>query len=323
MCVYNYGGGGFYYNNIPAVIKNCVFWGNLNAGTSPLKHHIRTAGVDGNQILNCAFDTRFLTADVYTTTTLTGTVTVELSNTGSDVGKLYPAFVTPTNFTGNVVTTAVDSLAMITNANWGITSASACLNAGTTTAATTDITGLARPQGSAYDIGAYELAYYYTTTITFNTGGTVNSYTSGAVDSQLQGKQLTFTITPNPGKGIQSILYNGTEVKTQLTNLLGSSVYYGGNYTAPALSANSTLVVVFEIDPTTGLNPVENEFQYISANKKLEVRGLVSGSEVSIYTVAGLKMATRTASSSTETFDLPQGIYLVKAVNTIKKVVVP
>ncbi len=322
MCVYNYGGAGLYFNNIATVIKNCVFWGNLNAGTSPLKHHIRTAGVDGNQILNCAFDTRFVTSDVYTTTTLTGTVSIELSNTGSDVGKLYPAFVTPTNFTGNVVTATLDSLSMISNANWAITSASACLNAGTTSTATTDIVGLVRPQGGSYDIGAYELAYY-NTTISFNDGGTVNSYTTGTTDAQPKGKQLNFTITPNHGIGIQSILYNGTEVKTQLTNLLGSSVYYGGTYSAPALSANSTLLVVFEIDPTTGLNPVTNDFQCLSTGKKLEVRGLTIGAEVTVYTVAGLKMATKTVSASIVSFGLPQGIYLVKVANTIKKVIIP
>ena len=221
-----------------------------------------------------------------------------------------------------MVTATLDSLSMISNANWAITSASACLNAGTTSTATTDIVGLVRPQGGSYDIGAYELAYY-NTTISFNDGGTVNSYTTGTTDAQPKGKQLNFTITPNHGIGIQSILYNGTEVKTQLTNLLGSSVYYGGTYSAPALSANSTLLVVFEIDPTTGLNPVTNDFQCLSTGKKLEVRGLTIGAEVTVYTVAGLKMATKTVSASIVSFGLPQGIYLVKVANTIKKVIIP
>ncbi|MEI8271796.1 MAG: T9SS type A sorting domain-containing protein [Paludibacter sp.] len=161
MTTFSAGGAGIYYNSIPALIKNCVLWGNTVYGASPLKHNVRTADITGNQILNCAIDSRFSAADVnysVNTTTLTGLVTVETSNSGSVSGKFYTNFASPTNFTGNIVTANVDSIALITNADWSISFNSACLNTGATVASpTNDIIGTPRPQGAAYDIGAYEV----------------------------------------------------------------------------------------------------------------------------------------------------------------------
>lgn len=156
MNTYNYGGAGIFYNNATAKVTNSVFLGNLNAGTSPLKHHIRTGGVDGNELVNCAFDTRFSTSDVYATTDLTGMVTIETDNSGNEAGKFYADFVAPTDFTGAVITGATDSLDMIADADWSLLPTSALIDAGRTTALTTDITGKARPQNDTYDIGAYE-----------------------------------------------------------------------------------------------------------------------------------------------------------------------
>lgn len=314
MTTFNFGGAGIYYNYIPAVIKNCVFWGNTVYGTTPLKHHIRTADIAGNQIVNCAIDSRFSATDVnyaINTTDLSGLVTIDLVNTGTDAGKLYPNFVNPTQFAGSVVTNNVDSVATITVANWSITSASACLNAGTTLGTYNyDITGLTRSQGTKYDIGAYEVPYY-NTTVSFNANGAVDSYTTGAIVNDIKGKQLAFSITPNSGYKITSVLYNGVEVKGDMVGTI---------YTAPALTANATLVVQFDF--ATSLDKTKNGYQFISTNSGIEMSGLSTGDVVTVFNCSGVKMATSTAYSSNVSFKLPQGIYLVKAASTIKKVIV-
>ena len=171
-------------------------------------------------------------------------------------------------------------------------------------------------------VANFELIPVYNTTITFNAGGTVNSYTSGDIDSSPQGAQLVFVITPNTGMGINSILYNGTEVKTQLTNLIGATAYYGGTYTAPALTGAATLVVTFEVDPTTSVENVRNDFQISSMNKSIEIKGANFGDELSVYNFTGSKLRSERINSSTMLIALSQGVYIVKIADCVKKVLV-
>jgi hypothetical protein len=156
MNTYNYGGAGIFYNNIAADITNCVFWGNLNAGTAPLKHHVRTSSATGNMLTYCAFDSKFKDTDVSPVgneADLSGKVALAQANTGVD--SLYVMFVSPTNFTGKAKTSA-DSLSL-NEAKWAIAPTSACVDAGATVRTlTSDIIGTTRPFGSGYDIGAYE-----------------------------------------------------------------------------------------------------------------------------------------------------------------------
>jgi hypothetical protein len=312
MLTTNYGGAGIFYNNIKADITNSVFWGNGSVGTLA-PYHVRVKNtLTDNKIINCAFDNRFVESQVSPTTApadLTGLVILGLDNSGEESGVLYPSFVSPTNFVGKVITEADQT--SFAAANWSITSASAFLNTGATLASFPyDITGLVRPQGTKYDIGAYEVPYY-NTTVTFNEFGTVDSYATGAVVSEVKGKQLTFTITPNSLYKITSVLYNNVEVKGDMV---------GAIYTAPALSANSTLLVQFDL--ATGLDKTIVDFRCISANNGLEISGLNAGEEVTVFNITGVKMASKTAHSSNVSLLLPQGIYMVKVANSVKKVIV-
>jgi hypothetical protein len=158
MLTTNYGGAGIFYNNIKADITNCVFWGNASVGAiAPYHVRVRTT-LTTNKLLNCTFDSRFVESQVSPEgfeANLAGKVIVGLANTGTENGVLYARFESPTNFVGKALTEG--DAASLAAANWALKYGSAMQDKGTTLAGITkDIIGKARPQGSAYDIGAYE-----------------------------------------------------------------------------------------------------------------------------------------------------------------------
>ena len=223
------------------------------------------------------------------------------------------AFKSPTSFRGRVLSN-VDSLNLISAANWNISNTSICLNKGDNSfipvGIITDFVALSRTQGSAVDLGAYEIPYY-NTTVTFNSDGTITGYTTGQVASSAAGTPLAFTITANSLYKITSVLYNGVEVKGEMV---------GDIYTAPALTANATLVVQFDL--ATALVKTQNDFQCISAGQNIELKGLTVGDEVVIYNMTGSKIKSEKSYSSNVSISLAKGIYLVKVANEVRKVVV-
>jgi hypothetical protein len=167
MLTTNYGGAGIFYNNIKADITNCVFWGNASVGAiAPYHVRVKTT-LTTNKLLNCTFDSRFVEAQVSPESyeaNLAGKVIVGLANTGTENGVLYARFENPTNFVGKALTEG--DAASLAAANWALKYGSAMQDKGTTLAGITkDILGKARPQGSAYDIGAYEKEMKQVTTL--------------------------------------------------------------------------------------------------------------------------------------------------------------
>lgn len=164
MLTTNYGGAGIFYNNIKAEITNCVFWGNGSTGTLA-PYHVRVKNtLTTNKLVNCAFDNLFVESQVSPTATpadLNNKVIVDIANEGSSEGVLYAKFKSPTNFIGKVLTT--ENQTSFDAADWSLLSGSALINAGKTTSATTDFKGISRPQGDAFDIGAFEFVPEITT----------------------------------------------------------------------------------------------------------------------------------------------------------------
>jgi len=219
--------------------------------------------------------------------------------------------------TGCITGLTAASFTDVTKGDWSLSTTSAAINAGTPiTGLTTDLAGTVRPQGTAYDMGAYE-TMCYNTTVTFNTGGTVNSSASGAVVSQPNGSQLLFTIIPDNGKGIKSVLFNGVEVKDQLTNLIGSTYYNGGKFTSTQLPIASTLVVEFESNPTTGLEKIR-QFVCFSDNQGIKLTGLSTGSKLAVYNVTGTMVLKETIKYSNLSIPLVPGFYVVTGIEAGK-----
>lgn len=286
-------------------VYNCIVVNNVSNGTTTPNSISVVANYPAGKVKNNAV---FPTIDAQSW----GGTTNALLITDVATALTQVAFVNPTSFIG--VPADATQLAELTNADWSLGAASLALNFGDNSLVpvgiTNDLAGNARIVNTTVDAGAFELPYY-NTTVTFSANGTVNTYTSGDVDSKPKGTQLVFTITPNAGYKIGSVLYNSSEVKDLLID---------GVYNAPALTANSTLVVQFDL--ATGLQNSKVDFNCFGIHNAIEFSGLTQGDEIIVYNVAGAKVKSEKAMNSSLSFTLPQGIYMVKVANQIKKVIV-
>ncbi len=320
--------------------NNCLFADNV--GTTPI-HFYTSASVSTFQ--NCTFANNLTAAGA--------TAPISLLNIGA--GPTYPKYVfsnclfykvsafsgqtNPTTTTCasdialstisiNTITAAdfVDaSNATVANRNYQLSSTSLALNVGTdltsaTYPVTKDILDVARPQGGAYDIGAYELPYF-TTSVSYNSEG--GSVSPASVSAAPQGSTQPFVITPVYGYQLSSITYNGVDVKSQLTNLIdGQNTYNGGTYTVSSLAGSHALAVTFSQVITTGLKELQKQINYRINHGILQIDGVENGTEISIYSVSGSKIKSEKINANNFSAALAQGIYLVKVGRSIQKVVV-
>ena len=151
----------------------------------------------------------------------------------------------------------------------------------------------------------------YTCTVSYNTDGTVGAYTNGEVITKDAGSVVAYTITPNSGYKITSVLYNGVEVKSDMVVDL---------YTAPALTANANLAVQFDL--ATGLNKTTNNFTVIGKQNSIAINGLKSGDKLAVLNASGSHIWNLKVSNSNFTIPVKSGIYMVLVNNTAFKVIV-
>jgi len=305
----NVGGNVFYLGAISGVstsVNNCTFANNVNLTPAACQVLYCPNPPTGSTFTNTIFFNQTTSA----LNTSTGGVKPTVTYCGFDNSVSLAS--APYNGTGNIKTISASSFINSTS-DYHLVVGSTAIDAGTTTTGCSpDMSGITRaqPTAGAYDMGAYELPYY-NTTITFNDQGTVNSYTSGAVDSKPEGTQTEYTITPNSGSKITSVVYNGTDVTSSLV---------GNVFSAPALTSNSTLVVQFDLG--TGLEKSTSKFQCYSANHKLELCNAPVGEEIAIYNITGQIVHSGKITISSFSVSLPQGIYMIKLKNINRKVVI-
>ena len=305
-------GGGLLIASI-ANFNNTIVWGNMAAG---LANDIQTAtGTANSNYLAYGIISGTFSASPLYTKVLTSGATAD--NLIDGTGTLAPKFLNPTTFVG--VPSSVlsnDSANIMKKANFQLTALSPCLDYGSSTRLTansisTDLMNGTRFLNINADLGAYE-GTYYNTTITFNTNGTVGAYTSGTVISNLAGKSdLVYTITPNSGYHITSVLYNGTDVTSQLVS---------GVYNAPALTQNSTLNVTFDLG--TAVSELNSKVQCFGNNNGIQINGLTPGDNVMIYGVAGNLISSQRATNNSLSIASAKGVYLVRIANQVSKLIV-
>ncbi|MDR0415508.1 MAG: right-handed parallel beta-helix repeat-containing protein, partial [Prevotellaceae bacterium] len=155
----NWGGGGLYANSVDSLmVTNSIFWNNKDIENGTGSHTILSQGkglVDSVVIIrNCAFGLALQEGtDVTNNAILENNITLDTLNDGSESGKSYIRFTSPSIAAGY---RAGDTSKI---ADWSLAAGSAAIDAGATVAGlNADIVGRSRPVGSHYDIGAYEYA---------------------------------------------------------------------------------------------------------------------------------------------------------------------
>jgi len=299
--------------NVGGKLNNCVVWGNIHStlGT-PSANDIFTSVSNTNQN-NLAYGVSSGTWGGLTSTKLL-TSGATADNLVDGTGTLAPKFLKPTTAVG-IPTDGATTTAM-TTANFQLTGTSPSLDYGSATrltanTITTDLMNGTRFLNTLADLGAYE-GTYYSTTITFNANGTVGAYSSGTVISNLEGKSdLTYTITPNSGYKVTSVLFNDSEVKDQLV---------AGVYAAPALNQISTLNVIFDL--STAVSELKSSIHCFAKNNEIQINGLTLGDNVMIYGVTGNQIASHRATSASLSIPSSKGVYLVRVANQVSKIIV-
>lgn len=280
--------GGVYVasTSIASSIYNSVFWGAGNSGAVTSVASNAAAVLQNNAITN-------LQSANFTGSNNTNNIIISADNSGADEGVFYPNFADP-------------------SANdWQITHMSALLNAGQTFATqANDVLGVARPKGGAFDIGAYELPYF-NVNIDYTEGGEVLNHAAASVLSAPKGKMLEFTIQPNSGQTIASVLYNNVEVKDQLQSNV---------FVTPALLADATLVVAFST--TTNVDATISNLKVFANENGIELNGLSTGQNIVVYNANGMRVLYETANANTMSISLKKGFYVLKVGADVHKVMV-
>ena len=206
-------GGGLVFYGSNAVLTNTVIADNraatngsgvyVSTASSPrlLQTTIaRNTGGDGSGLYVDASSTVALTNTILTSQTAGITVTAD--NTAILNGVLWFNNTANTGGAGAITATGEytgdPAFVNINAGDYHLTSASAAIDRGVNAGVTTDLDGIARPQGSQPDLGAYELPWYTLTVAKDGTGSGVVTPTVGTY-SYVSGATVWLTATANAG----------------------------------------------------------------------------------------------------------------------------
>jgi len=240
-----------------------------------------------------------------------------------------PKFNHVTRYIGAALT--ADQILQLDSVDWSIPKTSPCLDLGqTVSAVTTDITGLSRPQGSAYDIGAYELPYY---TVVAGESSTANGaiYSSlGVLQAEntsslyVMGSTVEFLFQPNTGYKIGSAYYTTstdggltfTGTQTDFTSQIGSDGFWTGT-----VNASFKISVVWK--SLTALPAIAtNNIKCLVSDTGVEFVGLTKGDKVSVYTANGMLINQAQSKSDRMSISLSKGVYIVCIADSATKMII-
>lgn len=128
------------------------------------------------------------------------------------------------------------------------------------------------------------------------------------------GKAYSYCIIPDEGWAINTVLFNGQNVTSELTS--------ENVYTTPKISNNSVLSVSFEKATPQGIiSQSQSKIQIYSVDGKIYVKNANIGSLVQIFDTTGKLIINDTINSSDTSINLEKDyIYIVKVEDKIVKV---
>ena len=255
-----------------------------------------------------------------------------------------PHFVKVTSFSGavdlnNPELTAEDIemlLAEFDAADWSLNRQSPCVNAGQNLEyLVSDIVGENRPQGFPFetaktDIGAYELPYYAVAFAAYDTA-------KGLIFDR-DGNDLYSDNVLGFGKGEEALLYFYSETgalpyNVSITRSNNGGLTFDGETTDITDQLNDEGIWAYKVffpfrinvawDDTSGLANIDNsKIRCFALNNSIQINGLSTGENVSVYHINGALVSRVKANESTLNIPVQAGIYVVRIDDAARKVVV-
>ena len=127
------------------------------------------------------------------------------------------------------------------------------------------------------------------------------------------GSTPSFDFTPSEGWKIHTIFFNDDDVTNSMDN---------GFYTAPPITGNSTLKVVFVSIATDAAALSDNKLKVYTSQSEIIVEGVLEGETVKLFTINGTQLQSVRSQSERIVLSVPSGsVYLVKTATRIFKVI--
>ena len=135
---------------------------------------------------------------------------------------------------------------------------------------------------------------------------TIRMGDGGAMGAKVEKyNQFTCAIVPEEGWQLNSVVFNGNDVTSQVSN---------GTYTTPSLTSNATLSISFE-HPVSIASPHATASRmkaYVSGDGQLHIMDAIPGEPITVVTADGKNMTRLTANGSQLTLPLSsRGIYVI------------
>jgi len=329
--------GGVYVSSAATIINNLV-WGCASDATGATPTSISGAANAATIAQNNAsyfpipVDKSWTTSDniVFSSNWSNG----DVENPGVGTIGSGPKFNHVSRFYGAASTP--EELLQLDSVNWSLPVISPCVNMGKNLAAvTTDILGVARPQGfpieaALSDIGAYELPYYKVVAgepasangEIYNALGTL--LTENQISGYAKGDKVELFFQPKNGYLVERAYYTAstdggttfTGAETDFTNLITNDGFWTG-----VVSTSFKVSVVWK--SATALKELNSDkIRILTSENGVQITGLNAGEKVSVYQSNGMLMHQEQAKSNTMHVALSKGVYILRVADSAKKLVI-
>lgn len=248
--------------------------------------------------------------------------------TGALIG-VGPCFVNPNTFSVGAGD-AIDlegNIEYWASLDWSLKANSPLINKGMalTDILTEDITGLERPQGEGWDIGAYEYPYF-TVTLASIEGAEFGAiydinYNNIATETPFlfkKGTALNWLIQPNEGYEAYVTYTNADDEEANISESIDAA---NEGLCSWVITEDMDITVVFR-EIGSGLHSLTADNIQLSAqNNLLTIKGLNINDAISVYSVTGALVHHSSASQSEVSIPLNNGIYVVRINNAVQKAI--